>query len=37
MAKKSAHPIDERITPRELKEHGAKTVLDRIRRSKGYL
>ncbi len=36
MAKKSAHPIDERITPRELKEHGAKYVLDRIRRSKGY-
>ncbi len=36
MAKKSAHPIDERITPRELKEHGVRYVLDKIRRSKGY-
>jgi len=36
MAKKTAHPIDERITPRELKEHGVKPVLDKIRRSKGY-
>ncbi|NPV03291.1 MAG: biotin/lipoyl-binding protein [Syntrophaceae bacterium] len=36
MAKKSTHPIDERITPRELKEHGVRYVLDKIRRSKGY-
>ena len=36
MAKKAVKLTDERITPRELKEHGAKTVLDRIRRSKGY-
>ena len=36
MAKKTAHPVDERITPRELKEHGVQYVLDKIRRSKGY-
>ncbi len=36
MAKKSAQPIDERITPRELKEHGVRYVLDKLRRSKGY-
>ena len=36
MAKKTAQPIDERITPRELKEHGVRYVLDKIRRSKGY-
>lgn len=36
MAKKTAHPIDERITPRELKEHGVRYVLDKLRRSKGY-
>ncbi|NTV54495.1 MAG: pyruvate carboxylase, partial [Syntrophaceae bacterium] len=36
MAKKAVKLTDERITPRELKEHGAKYVLDRIRRSKGY-
>ncbi|MCU0531869.1 MAG: biotin/lipoyl-binding protein [Syntrophales bacterium] len=36
MAKKTAHPIDERITPRELKEHGVRYVLDKLRSSKGY-
>ena len=36
MAKKTAQPIDERITPRELKEHGVRYVLDKLRRSKGY-
>ncbi len=36
MAKKAAKLTDERINPRELKEHGVKYVLDKIRRSKGY-
>ena len=36
MAKKAVKVTDERITPRELKEQGVKTVLDKIRRSKGY-
>ena len=36
MAKKAVKLTDERITPRELKEHGVKYVLDKIRRSKGY-
>lgn len=36
MVKKATHPIDERITPRELKEHGVRYVLDKLRRSKGY-
>ena len=36
MAKKAVKVTDERITPRDLKEHGVKNILDRIRRSKGY-
>jgi pyruvate carboxylase len=36
MAKNKADMSDVRITPRELKEHGVKYVLDKIRRSKGY-
>ena len=31
MTKKAAKLTDERITPRELKEQGVKTVLDKIR------
>ena len=36
MAKKATIPQDVRITPRELKEHGVRYVLDKVRRSKGY-
>jgi pyruvate carboxylase len=36
MMKKAAKITDERISPRELKEHGVKYVLDKVRRSKGY-
>ena len=36
MAKKTVNASDVRISPRELKEHGVKYVLDKVRRSKGY-
>ena len=36
MAKKTVNASDVRISPRELKEHGVKYVLDKVRQSKGY-
>src|SRR5512137_2282445 len=36
MARKATIPKDVRISPRELKEHGVKYVLVKVRRSKGY-
>jgi pyruvate carboxylase len=36
MARNAMTTSDVRISPRELKEHGVKYVLDKVRRSKGY-
>jgi len=32
----SQHLLDERITPKDLREHGVRHVLDKIRRAEGY-
>jgi pyruvate carboxylase len=36
MMKAANNVIDERITPRELREKGAKSVIDKIKKAKGY-
>ena len=36
MEKATKNMFDERVTPRELKENGAKYIIDKIKRSKGY-
>ena len=36
MEKVAKNMFDERVTPRELREKGAKYIIDKVKRNKGY-